>query len=1061
MEEQGGEIVGVGRRRRFRRPLLLLLVLVMLVLAGLWFARERLATGYIDGELARRNVDASYEVTRIGFGRQVFENLVIGDPRRPDLTARRVEVSIVFGLTGPRIGLIRARGVRLFGRVENGRLLLGQVDRLMPEPSGAPFRLPDQRIDVADAAISLQTPAGPVALALEGRGNLADGFRGALAAAADELRLGGCTLTGLRARTALSVDDLQPRLRGPAALRRLRCDDALDADRPLLALDATFAPALDRWRGRSALRVARLDAGPHRFNAVEGRVGFDGDRTETRGRLDLRSGAARVALFEAGIAGFDGNYALSLTRGNVALDGDATAGGLRLDEPRLRSLASGLRAAAGTPLGPIGDRLAAALVAAGRSGAEARASLALNSRDGAGTVRLARLNADSRSGARLGIADGAGLTYSWPGGALAMDGALTLSGGGFPDARFAISQGAGAAPLTGSGRIAPIQASGARLALGEIRFSAAANGETHFATTMTLDGPFSGGRVAGLALPVSGRFGPNGFALGERCVAARFAALQVQSLRLGPTSLPLCPAGRALLWQAGGRLQGGAELRGPRFAGRLGASPIALAASRLRVDLAGFAAADVAARLGPGDAVNRLEIASLSGRFAAGGVAGPFSGLSGDLANVPLLVQEGSGQWRLRGGNLLLEGHVRVADKQDPVRFHPQVSDDFRLTLESNRIHATGWLAHPEGHVRVARATIDHDLGSGAGAAVLDVPGLAFNPGFQPDALTPLTVGVVGSVEGRLSGQGRIAWDGGGTSSTGTFATEGMNLAAPFGPVEGLTTTIHFTDLLGLVSAPGQEARIGRVQAGVDVLDGVVRYQLQPNYHVAIEGARWPFSGGQLDLQPTILDFSRETTKYLTFQVTALDAARFIDQMEFSNIAATGTFDGIIPMQFDENGTGQIVGGRLAARPEGGTLSYVGELTDRDLGAYGILAFNALKSLRYSQFALTLDGDLDGEFITVIDLDGIARDPAGTTLPGGGGITAMVAGRVFRQISRIPFEFNIRIQGQFRSLLATARSFSDPTPLIESTLPELLRQRPTTTTTTTDNVQDEESEPVR
>ena len=88
------------------------------------------------------------------------------------------------------------------------------------------------------------------------------------------------------------------------------------------------------------------------------------------------------------------------------------------------------------------------------------------------------------------------------------------------------------------------------------------------------------------------------------------------------------------------------------------------------------------------------------------------------------------------------------------------------------------------------------------------------------------------------------------------------------------------------------------------MLDGNISYQLQPDYHVAIEGARWPFSGGILDLEPTVLDFSRESTKYLTFKVTGLDAARFIEQMEFSNIAATGTFYGIIPMQFGEDGAG-------------------------------------------------------------------------------------------------------------------------------------------------------------
>jgi translocation and assembly module TamB len=1057
VEQQDGEILVGGRRRRVRRALLLMLALLVLALLGLWLARERLATGYIDGELARRGVTASYEATRIGLGTQIFENLVIGDPAHPDATAERVEVGLRFGLAGPSVGLIKARGVRLYGRVVDGRLSFGQIDRLLPPPSGAPFRLPDQRIDVADAAILLDTPAGRVALGLTGRGNLSDGFRGSLAGASRLLRVGDCQLVEPRLGVAVGVDDLSPHLRGPAAARRLRCGTALDATRPLLALDATFAPALDSWRGRSAVRVARLGTGTNLLTAVEGRFGFAGDRRQTGGTLSLRSGASSVAAFEAGVAGFDGRYTLSLASGAFGLDGDLSARGLRIAEPALRNATSSLRGAAATPVGPIGEQLAAALIAAGRNGAEAQAGILLDSRSGSGSVRLSQLRAESRSGAHLAIAGGDGLAYAWPGGGLDMDGTISLSGGGFPNAQFDLAQSGRGAPLTGRARIAPIQAGGARLALGEIRFSAAGSGQTRFATNIVLDGPFSGGRVTALALPVSGRFGRSGLTIGESCVGARFASLQVQNLRLGPASLPLCPTGPALIWQSGGRVRAGASIGSPRFAGRLGSSPVTLAASSLRVDLDGFAASALAARLGPAASVNRLDVASLSGRFGNDGVAGPFAGLSGDLANVPLLVGEGSGQWQFRRGRLDAQGHVRVADKQDPLRFHPLVSDDFHLILAGNRIEATGWLAHPEGNVRVMQARILHDLGTGAGNAVLDVPALAFNQGFQPDRLTPLTVGIVASVDGRLSGQGRIEWDAAGTRSTGTFSTEGMNLAAPFGPVEGLTTTVRFTDLLGLTSAPGQEARIGRIQAGVDVLDGSVRYQLRPNYHVAIEGARWPFSGGQLDLEPTVLDFSHETTKYITFRVTGLDAARFIEQMEFSNISATGTFDGTIPMQFDHEGTGRIVGGQLAAREEGGTLSYVGELSDRDLGAYGILAFNALKSLRYNRFALTLDGDLDGEFITVIDLDGVARDPAGTTLPSGGGITALVAGRVFRQISRIPFEFNIRIQGQFRSLIATARSFNDPTPLLQSVLPQLLRDRQTII----NDVQDEESEPVR
>jgi hypothetical protein len=399
---------------------------------------------------------------------------------------------------------------------------------------------------------------------------------------------------------------------------------------------------------------------------------------------------------------------------------------------------------------------------------------------------------------------------------------------------------------------------------------------------------------------------------------------------------------------------------------------------------------------------------------------------------------------------------MTVADAAELPRFYPLVTNDFRLTMVKNQIAATGWLVDPETGTRVTLATINHSLSKGRGNAVLDVPGIRFDENYQPEQLTRLTLGVVALVNGVVSGRGDIAWGPEGARSTGTFSTSDMNLAAAFGPVEGLTTTINFSNLLGLETAPGQIANIKAVRTGIDVFDGLIRYQLLPGQKVKVEGGRWPFAGGELFLEETILDFSQPSTRRLVFRVVGLDAARFIQQMEFSNITATGIFDGIIPMEFDTAG-GRIVGGKLVARAEGGTLSYIGELTDKQLGVYGKLAFDALKSLRYSKFSIGLDGSLAGEFVAAIELDGIARDPALGKIQTGGGISGIVARRALGQLAKIPFEFNITIKGPFRTLLSTARSLEDPSNLIQSALPAELR-KPTSTTTT---VQTKESEPVR
>jgi len=1052
VDDEAGVMV---RRRPVKRlTALALLLLVLLALLVLWTQRKPIAADFIDRELARRDVRATYEVKRIGFRIQRFENLVIGDPRRPDLTAQWVEVRLRWRLGTPRVTLIRARGVRLNARLAGGRIGFGELDRLLPPPSGLPFRLPDQAVDVADATVRFDTPAGRIGLALEGRGNLADGFRGRMAAAAPALRLGSCRLDSVKGRWAVGVADLKPRFQGPARLAGLACGDRLAVNDIRVDLDTVLAPGLDSWNGNGVVRAARLRAGRTSLAGLSGRVGLDGDARMTRGALSLAAAGARVADLTAARAAIDGRYGLSLANGGFTLLGDATLRGASAKAP-LAGVVATLASAGGTPVEPVADALAASLARAAAA-FDARAALRLVNGRGFGGVRFERLAAVSRSGARVALGGGRGLTVYSPSGLARLDGALSVVGGGFPEMRLALDQAGPGAPIRGVGRIQPMRVGESRLALGDISFTAAPGGETRIETLATIDGPVGGGWVRGLVLPIAGRLdGLGGFAFGERCVAARFEALRVGTFRLGRTPLPLCPTGRALVWKApGGPIAGGAELRAPRFAGMLGASPLSVAGSRLSFGLAGpgFAASDLAVRL----AENRFDLASLTGDFGAkGAVSGRFAGLSGKLANVPLRIGRGSGTWRSTGADLTLAGEVRVSDEMDPPRFYPLVSRDFRLNLADNRIRAGGWLDDPETGTRIVRADIEHGLATGRGRARLGVPGIRFDKDYQPEQLTRLTTGVVALVDGILKGEGEISWDEAGTHSSGTFATDDMDFAAAFGPVEGFSTRLHFTDLLGLVSAPGQEARVDLVRAGIDVLDGRIRYHLLPGLRVRVEGGRWPFCGGELILEETVLDFSKPSAKRLTFRVEGLDAALFIQKMEFANITATGTFDGIIPMVFDERG-GRIVGGHLVARPQGGTLSYIGELTDKDLGVYGKLAFDALKSLRYSKLVVDLDGSLEGEFVAAIELDGVARDPALTVAPGGG-IKGMVAGRALGQLARIPFEFNIGVRGPFRTLIGTMRSLHDPTLLIQTTLPDLIRGAPAPPPP----VQPQESEIVR
>jgi hypothetical protein len=383
----------------------------------------------------------------------------------------------------------------------------------------------------------------------------------------------------------------------------------------------------------------------------------------------------------------------------------------------------------------------------------------------------------------------------------------------------------------------------------------------------------------------------------------------------------------------------------------------------------------------------------------------------------------------VRGGDLAIDGGLTVSDRAEPSKFYPLSSDDVHFTLADSRINATGTLKHPDSGTRIADVTIAHNLTTGDGNAVLDVPGITFGNSLQPEELTRLTEGVIALVNGRINGQGRIAWNGDGeVTSTGEFTTQGMDLAAAFGPVTGMSGTIRFTDLLGLQTGPGQVLTLASVNPGIFVENGVIHYQLLPDELVKIERGDWPFMGGQLILHETILNFGRPSPKRLTFEVVGLDARTFIDSMGFAELGATGTFDGVLPMIFDDEG-GRIVGGRLDSREGGGTLAYNGVVNKANLGTMGGFAFDALRDLKFHSMIIRLDGYLDGEFATRMTIKGVGLGNTSTQ-------------RLIRSINRIPFNFNVTIKGPFRALIATAKSFRDPTTVIEPALPWPLKDVP-------------------
>jgi hypothetical protein len=1003
-------------------------ILLALLLLFAWTQRNNIADRFVQNAFAERGIKASYKIDTIGFRTQRIRDLVIGDPARPDLTAKRVEIDLALNFDGATLRNVRADGVILRGRYADGTLSFGELDKFRDPKSAEPFEWPDIAVTIKNARARIDTPWGVIGASLNGSGLLRNRFAGHLSLRAPVVKAAGCSAADMKFDGKLLLEWREPRLIGPMTSAKASCSEAgIALVAPLLEANLKLSERFDAWDGTFAYAADALRISQAQLRGISGKLSVDGKLARTNFDFAMVKGslrsaplsARRLALAAKGTAGLiDGHMALS-ARGDASIIGGAFDRGTITG---LRDLAAQTK---DTPVGPIIARMAPVLE---RAGDQFSASLDFDSYQdfqGRRGTSIADLAFTSASAVRVRQNGSFGVTGTATGWRLDAPAQLALSGPNVPAATLSLAQSG--QNWSGNLVIAPYASGGAKLTVPKLAFNGVPNGAWRFAGQARMSGPLPGGFVTGLNIPISGRYNAGAFTLYDSCQNVRFDALSMSSLILRGQSLRLCPdSGRPMLALRLGKLRFATKLAGFIALGTLGGAPLAARGSNVRFSLAdGFAAKDVVVELGQPDARSVFNIASLDGRFGQGGAFGTLTGGAGQIGNVPLLIDAASGAWRYLAGTLTLNARMNVLDADQVDRFMPMLVPDMLLSLENSIITATGHLVEPTIGTRVSDVDIRHDLSNSKGRALIAVDDLRFHEGFQPDLLTALVLGVAANVDGSVSGDGRIAWDTAGVRSTGRVSTRDMNLAAAFGPVEGLTTEIVFSDLLGLETASGQIAMLGSVNPGIAALGGTVSYRLLPNRQVAIESGRWPFAGGELLLEPTVLDFGVESERRLTFRVIGIDAEKLLAGYDFQNLRVAGVFDGTLPMVFNQDG-GRIVGGALVSRAGGGEVSYLGELAYEDMGMFANYAFNALRSIRYSSLTIDVEGDLGGEIVTNISFTGVQQ--------------GALAKRNFitRQLARIPIKFNVRVTAEFMKLIGSIRGLYDANYAADRDLKSLL-----------------------
>jgi len=232
-------------------------ILFIALMLFAWAQRTSIADRFVQDELALRGIKASYTIDTIGLRTQRIRNLVIGNPARPDLTAKWVEVDVAVNFSGASVRDVRADGVMLRGRYVDGKLTFGELDKFADPASVEPFELPDIGLIISNARARIDTPWGAIRAGLNGKGLLRNRFAADLSLRSPVLTGGGCRAPQFAFDGKLLLEWREPRLVGLMTAAALDCKHlGIAVTAPQLSANVKLSERFDRWAGKYCLRCS-------------------------------------------------------------------------------------------------------------------------------------------------------------------------------------------------------------------------------------------------------------------------------------------------------------------------------------------------------------------------------------------------------------------------------------------------------------------------------------------------------------------------------------------------------------------------------------------------------------------------------------------------------------------------------------------------------------------------------------------------------------------------------------------------------------------------------------
>ncbi|MDF1750971.1 MAG: YdbH domain-containing protein [Alphaproteobacteria bacterium] len=484
----------------------------------------------------------------------------------------------------------------------------------------------------------------------------------------------------------------------------------------------------------------------------------------------------------------------------------------------------------------------------------------------------------------------------------------------------------------------------------------------------------------------------------QGCSSLRLSALTLKSAQLRPGPIALCPAKNA--------------------------TPVVHAAmdesGLKRIDVAGVLKTVEFDLKGVGEYPLSGMLPQLSGSGSFDVVRGTWwtklvpSGGDVRIGGPDVAVTSMAGSINIEGREKLLgikwdSAKAKIVDRQRPLRFTP-IDISGKMQHGPDSIDFKGSV----GFERGPRANIDarHRMRDNRGHFNVQLPGWDVQAGgAQPQQLVPLLKGDIADVTGSISANAQIDWAGSRTTSSARINLSDLGFGTSPAELAGINGEIIIDDLLALKTKGAQTLRVGLIDAGLPLRDGVLNFTLPGDNSIRLLKAEWPLAGGSLSVQDITIPFDAMPTSFVA-TIKSLDANEMAKTIDIEDLHAEGELEGSVPVRITDDGP--IIDNARIWTVKPGVLRFRSEAAVQSLKQSGEMAellAQALANFQYSEMDISLDGPLSG------DITANARIK--------GGNPDLYDGK--------KIELNVNLQGALRDLLQSASVFKD--------LPDTIRDR--------------------